>query len=1443
MLKRKRMMSLTLALVVLAASVLPMRTPVYAAAEEGPAVVLASDFEDGTAQGWTKKGDEQLTVTKEVYHGGSYSLYVDGRTKDWEGPNQVLTDHMTPNTAYTVGAWVKSPAPVKFTVHTKIGEAEDWKPIAEFNGTQWSDEWTYLEGTFITGDKVGFTEIYAEAAAGTAFYVDDIKITAAAAEVPEGEEGLRTDFEDGTLQGWKNRIGPESLSVSQDTANTGTRSMLVEGRERSFHGPSLSVKEHLRPGKSYQFSLYVRLKEKPEVDTSLQMTVYKKAGSESWNAIDKVSIKADQWEQWHLLKGNFQYSDQPSEVNLFVETPYITEETVDTLSFYVDDVVIEPAPEMSIEQDIPALKDIYANDFAIGAAAYSWQMEGVYGELLKKHFNSITATYEMKPKFLAPSEGTYVFDGADKYVNFAEANGMGLRGHALLWHVDAAEWMFTGPDGQPASRELLLTRLQSYIETVMHRYKGKIYAWDVVNEAIADNGGGPDGMRLSPWYNLIGPDYIEKAFEFARAADPEAKLYYNDYYTEVPEKREHIYKLLKTLKAKNLIDGVGLQSHHGLFSPSIPEIEKTIQQFSQLDLDIQITELDVDSGISPSAPLPADIAARQGKRYNDLFELYKKYKGTISSVSIWGVQDEKSYNNHAMLFDEQLKAKPAFWGAADPSKLPAIHNVALALEGTPQAGAAGKALWSKTAGIPLEQGSTVTAKVHTLWDTDNLYVQADVTDASVNGEDKVELFLDENNGKTAAYQPDDRKISLPRLGSGTAGISFTSTEREGGYIIEARIPLVTVKGAAGAELGLDIRVSDAGVPDSVPAYWNDRSRSQDTDTSHYGVLRLSAMPNSAESLKGQVKIDGQMDAEWEKAKPFQVKISAAPYSTTAEARSMWTEDSLYLIVDVKDALLKADAANPWDQDSVEIFIDENFNRTPYYEGDDGQYRININNVASFGGGASDNRLTSAVVHTDTGYRVEAKINFGTIKGAVGSSIGLDLQINDDRGDGIRSTSKWNDRGEDTWRDTSNFGILTFVAPEAAPPTPTDGTSTYPSSSSTPSVKASAPAAENFTDGKLTVQTSPDQAGILNVDLTPDAVSQAVLQSLDSGILKIAVKPASGAEALLLGLPLQSLAEQPKIKEIRIESGFGAILSLNTQLLKLQDVQPGDVLQLQVRRAKQDGWPATVKARLDGAAVLDFSLAIHGAKITAVDATALTLLLPYELKSGERAHQLVVYQVLENGRLVVVKDRQYDPATGYVSFKTKELGQYAVATVKLTDHKGSKWAAESVEALAAKGILPLGAEASYESGVLMNRAEFAQLLVDAFDLQAEAAAPGFKDVSTDSPYAEAINIAGALGIVKGRADRLYSPNATLSRQEMAVMLNRLVQLEQIILKDDSAAVQSFKDLNQLSAEASGAIEKLRAAGVIQGAQNGNFLPKAQMTKEQAAVVVYRIISLN
>lgn len=273
-----------------------------------------------------------------------------------------------------------------------------------------------------------------------------------------------SDFEDATLQGWKPRIGGELLTVSNQTANDSTYSMLVEQRERSYYGPMLELVNVLERNEEYEFKAYVRLKEEPTENKTLQMTAYKKEGAESWNALDSVVIERADWQQWHELKGQFQYSDNPTELNLFIETPYISEETVDTLSFYVDNFTIKRASPLVIEEQIPALKEHFTDDFPIGAAVYTWQMEGVYGELLKKHFSSLTATYEMKPKFIAPAEGQYVFDAADRYVQFAEDNNMQIRGHALLWHIDAAEWMLKDSAGQPASRSCCLVAYKAILK-------------------------------------------------------------------------------------------------------------------------------------------------------------------------------------------------------------------------------------------------------------------------------------------------------------------------------------------------------------------------------------------------------------------------------------------------------------------------------------------------------------------------------------------------------------------------------------------------------------------------------------------------------------------------------------------------------------------------------------------------------------------------------------------------------------------------------------------------------------------------------------------------------------------------------------------------------------------------------------------------------------------
>ena len=215
------------------------------------------------------------------------------------------------------------------------------------------------------------------------------------------------------------------------------------------------------------------------------------------------------------------------------------------------------------------------------------------GEADQGQFSSVTPENAMKMGPIHPEANRYAWKDADAIVAFAQKNGMKVRGHTLCWHNQTPKWFFTTI--RPANRSVvnvLLERLKQHINDVVGRYKGKIYAWDVVNEAVPDTS---DSIyRRSKFYEIIGEDYIEKAFEYAHAADPDAKLFYNDYNTESATKREKIYQLLKKLKEKNVpVHGVGLQGHWSVYEPTAAELEKSITQFASLGLEIQITELDV----------------------------------------------------------------------------------------------------------------------------------------------------------------------------------------------------------------------------------------------------------------------------------------------------------------------------------------------------------------------------------------------------------------------------------------------------------------------------------------------------------------------------------------------------------------------------------------------------------------------------------------------------------------------------------------------------------------------------------------------------------------------------------------------------------------------------------------------------------------------------------
>lgn len=332
------------------------------------------------------------------------------------------------------------------------------------------------------------------------------------------------------------------------------------------------------------------------------------------------------------------------------------------------------------------LKETYHDYFSIGVAVGPKNLVGDEAVLIKKQFNSITAENAMKMESLQPKEGKFYWKDADSIVNFALKNNIKIRGHNLCWHEQVPNWFFKGKDGKEATKDVLLQRLKTHINTVVKRYKGKIYAWDVVNEAIDDNP--KNFMRNSKWYQILGDDFIVKAFEYAHEADPNAKLYYNDYNTERPEKRERIYKLLKSLLEKNVpIDGVGLQAHWSIYEPSEEELRTAIQRYSSLGLKIQFTE--VDMSIYPwekskRAKRPdeddqftATLAQKQSEKYAMVFKIFREFKSVITNVTFWNISDRYTWldeypvvgrKNYPLLFDANLQPKKAFWGVVNFKK-------------------------------------------------------------------------------------------------------------------------------------------------------------------------------------------------------------------------------------------------------------------------------------------------------------------------------------------------------------------------------------------------------------------------------------------------------------------------------------------------------------------------------------------------------------------------------------------------------------------------------------------------------------------------------------------------------------------------------------------------------------------------------------------------------
>lgn len=326
------------------------------------------------------------------------------------------------------------------------------------------------------------------------------------------------------------------------------------------------------------------------------------------------------------------------------------------------------------------LKDYYKDYFTVGVAVSARALKTDEAQLILKEFNGITAENAMKIGPIHPKENEYNWKDADSIVAFGVRHKMKIRGHTLGWHNQTPPWLFVDADGKQVSKEILLQRLKDHITTVVTRYKGKIYAWDVMNEVISDKR--DEYLRDSKWLQICGEEYIAKAFRWAHEADPKALLFYNDYNEIDPVKRAKICRLIRSLKADGVpIHGVGLQGHWALNEPSREQLDSTFMQFTELGMNVQITELDIsvypkEHNARPKDDSDTDTSFSSEKEHKQMqiykmcFEMFRKYKDSLTSVTFWNISDRHSWldnfpvrdrKDYPLLFDKDLKRKKAYW--------------------------------------------------------------------------------------------------------------------------------------------------------------------------------------------------------------------------------------------------------------------------------------------------------------------------------------------------------------------------------------------------------------------------------------------------------------------------------------------------------------------------------------------------------------------------------------------------------------------------------------------------------------------------------------------------------------------------------------------------------------------------------------------------------------
>ena len=1084
----------------------------YAAPEE----LMNDTFESGFGA-WKGVGSS-LSLSTEQAHSGGTSLYCYDRTANWGAPRCSLTGIVAAGQSYEISASAmfegsgQQNMAIKM-IYTDTSGTDHYEQVAAAQAT--AGQWVEMKGNYTIPSGATGMILYVEmpnANTDQTYYIDDVVIKGEKTEI-KLDDKFESDFEDGT-QSWNGR-GSATAERSTTYAHSGNASLYVSGRTQLWNGSTRSVSDIMEAGGYYKVGTYVLYDGDQYSDTqkfSINLQ-YDYNGKENYYTIATETAKKGEWQ---YVGSEFTAPEGATNFYIYVQTGYTSApKEQDLMNFYMDDAVGERLPDPTIQDDIASLKDAYSDYFKIGCACTGSEFaQGATKDLIKKHYNSLTLGNELKPdsvldqalsqKYVAETGDDTMpqisLNEADEMLKFAGENKIPVRGHVLVWHSQTPDWFFKenfDPNGAWVSKDKMTKRLENYIKTVMETLKKdypdvEFYAWDVVNEAasdagtIRDAGSNNEVDGQSAWVKVYGDQsYIPLAFEFAKKYAPAGcKLFYNDYNEYSPNKQAYIISdILKPLVEKNLIDGVGMQSHISMSYPTIDLYKSAMQQYADLGLEIQVTELDVSEKSNEYAN---QLALAQ--RYQDVFKMYKEMKDSgvnLSAVVLWGITDSTSWiGGYPLLFDKDYQAKPSYYAVIDTdSEVEKLQTMtAYRYDGTDAD--LERALEIGTAQYIGDSGAYFKAA----WNDSSLTVRIYGTE----GSHQIAVYgnRESQEGKFICGAPDlnEQKYTQVKLPlSGSYDLSDDS-----------------VIGKAGDNFYLDIIYDQYGWNDEAFADGFYHSTNADGTLPTCGIVTLAEQPKYAEATKTEtpITIDGDIDAAWADANTIDVNTYSMGSGATAVSKMLWDENYFYVLTEVTDPVLSVASANAYEQDTVEVFFDENNHKTSSYESDDIQCRINYENDKTVTDGRSTDAFLSGTKKTDKGYIVEVAIPYTIGSFHANQIVGFDVQVNDDgTGDGKRtSMANWNDLTGQGYINTSGFGVLKLVGDgtEVTGTTTTTGTGTTAETTTTTSVTT----ATTEATGETTTADDSVLYGDVNLDGDVDLSDAVLLNKAVAGVVEL-----------------------------------------------------------------------------------------------------------------------------------------------------------------------------------------------------------------------------------------------------------------------------------------------------------------------------------------------------